>query len=343
MPGVPSVHFTLGHTFSHWDLSPFPLVVLALSVATALWYLRADWSLAARGRHWGGLRTAAFLSGLVFTDLAFCSSVAVYANDYFQAHVLQHLLLMVVAPPLLALGMPSTLFLQTASRRAKERWLRVLRSDGFAVLSHPVTVFALYFGAMFVFFLTPLIGFAMEHMAVMDFFNVVFLAGGTLYWWPMVGLDPIVHWKMTHGFRLMNILIGGGVEAFLGVAILNNSRTIAPMYSLAGTHSGGALLWVSTEFVSLGAFLPIYIQWMRSEDRIGAREDARSDRAAATDAATGGGGTATPIAAPRPSVNRPLSAWEAAFAAKGGHLPTLQAHRPPPAPPGADSAPGPAR
>lgn len=316
--------FSLGHTFTRFDLSAFPLCVLAASIALAAWYLRCEWALAARGRSWNPWRTASFLAGLFSVDVAICSSVALYSGTYFQAHIVQHLLLMTVAPPLLALGAPSTLLLQTAGRRTKERWLRLLRSTPFAVVSHPVTVFFLYFGVMFAFFLTPLIGYSMDHMALMDVMNVVFLGGATLYWWPMVGIDPILHWRMTYGFRLINILIGGGVEAFLGVAILADAKTAAPMYSLASTHAGGALLWVATEFVSLGAFAPIFVQWMRSEERAAVREDRRLERATAEDAVSGTG-----FVQPSSSAWRE-SNWQAAFAAKGGAVPLLQDRRPDP-------------
>ena len=80
---------------------------------------------------------------------------------------------MVVAPPLLALGAPSTLLLQTAGRGTKKRWLTVLRSRPFSVLTFPVLVWFFYFGAMFAFFLSPLVNIAMHHMDLMDAFNAV--------------------------------------------------------------------------------------------------------------------------------------------------------------------------
>jgi len=317
------LHFTVHNTFLEWQMSAFPLAVLAVLVLLAVWYLHADWALALRGRRWHGTRTAAFLSGLVAIDLAFQSPVASYTTTYFQAHVLQHLLLMVVAPPLLALGAPSTLLLQTASRKTKERWLSVLHSGPFAVISHPLSAWGLYFGTMVIFFTTPLINVAMNHMALMDAINVVFLFGGTLYWWPMIGIDPIVRWKMDYGARMLNILLGSAVEAFLGVAILADAKPVASMYSLSSTHSGGALLWVSTEFVSLAAFLPIFLQWMHSEERAGVRADAKLDRDQAESLAVAG-------AERTPPLNRPLSAWEAAYLAKAGHLPGITVTDAPP-------------
>ena len=175
------------------------------------------------------------------------SPVATFTASYFQAHVAQHLLLMVVAPPLLALGAPSTLLLQTAGRATKKRWLAVLRSRPFAIATHPVLVWFFYFGAMFAFFLSPLLNFAMEHMALMDAINLAFLLGGTFYWWPMVGLDPIVHWRMGYGARLANLALGVPFESFLGIAIMSQRAPIASMYTLSSTRAGGALLWAATE------------------------------------------------------------------------------------------------
>ncbi len=323
MPGMAGVAFSLHDALTRWQWSAFPLCTVAVLAAAGAWYLRADWQLATRGRRWPAGRTASFFGGLVAIDLAIQSPIATFTMDFFQAHVLQHLLLMVVAPPLLALGAPSTLFLQTAGRRAKQRWLAVLRSHPFAVISHPITTWILYFGVMFAFFLTSLINVAMTHMDLMDAMNVLFLFGGTLYWWPMVGIDPIIHWKMGYGARMLNILLASGVEAFLGVAILADAHPAASMYSLASTHSGGALLWTSTEFVTLGAFLPIYLQWTRSEDRASARADARAERADAAGAAR----LARGESAPREAIA--MNAWEAEWLARTGSIPGLAAPRPP--------------
>jgi putative copper resistance protein D len=318
MSNMARVDFTLHNALTRWEWSAFPLVVLASVLAVGIWYLRAEWALAARGRRWQPQRTASFLCGLLSVDIALQSPVATFTGTYFQAHVIQHLFLMVVAPPLLALGAPSTLLLQTSSRQTKEHWLAVLRSKPFAVISHPFTAWCLYFGVMFAFFLTSAVNVAMNHMALMDLINVVFLFGATLYWWPMVGIDPIIHWKMNHGARMLNILIGSAIEAFLGIAILAQSHPIASMYTLASTHSGGALLWVSTEFVTLLAFVPIFIQWMHAEDRIGARADKAAPRRDGAIEAPGAERAAAPERPHQPT------AWELEWLARRGTVPFEQ-------------------
>jgi hypothetical protein len=119
----------------------------------------------------------------------------------------------------------------------------------------------------------------MEHMALMDAFNLAFLLGGTLYWWPMVGLDPIVHWRMGYGARLANLAIGVPFEAFLGIAIMSQQAPIASMYTLSSTRAGGALLWAATEVATFTGMVPIVLQWVRADDRAGRRADDRATRA----------------------------------------------------------------
>lgn len=277
MPGVHPVPFTLHNVLTHWDVSPFALFVLAVVLGLGVWYLQSVWALSARDRSWGAGRTVSFLAGLVSLDLALQSPVATMTMGYFQAHVIQHLLLMLVAPPLLAMGAPMTLALQTSGRTTKIRLLRILNSRTFKVLSHPLPVWFLYYATMFAFFLTFALDFAMTHMWVMDLINIGFLFGATLFWWPVVGVDPIPHWKMSHGARMVNLLIGVPIESFLALALLTSARPAAAMYSLSSTHSGAGILWVGAEVITFVALIPVFVQWVHSEERQTARLDAELD------------------------------------------------------------------
>ena len=297
------VYFNLHTALLDWQFGPFPLLILAACIAAGVWYLRADWALATRGRKWRAQRTASFFAGLITVDLALQSPVATLTGSYFEAHVIQHLLLMIIAPALMSMGAPMTLILQTSSRRTKTTWLRIFHSKGFAVLSHPLVVWVLYYGVMLAFFLTPLIGFAMNHMWLMDLINLGFLFGATLFWWPMIGLDPIPRWGASYPLRMVNLLIGVPLESFLAIALLSSRQTIAPMYSLSSTHAGAGVLWVLSELLTVVAVIPIYFQWMASEDRKTAREDARLDAEATRAAPSGTYGSAERAKDPRAGWN----------------------------------------
>jgi cytochrome c oxidase assembly factor CtaG len=90
------------------------------------------------------------------------------------------------------------------------------------------------------------------------------------------------------------------VEAILGLALLGNSRPVAPIYSLSSTHAGGALLWIGAELFTFLALIPIFVQWMRAEERKAARYDAQLDAAMA---ATSGLG---PMDAAAPELSLPV-------------------------------------
>jgi cytochrome c oxidase assembly factor CtaG len=94
------------------------------------------------------------------------------------------------------------------------------------------------------------------------------------------------------------------------------------MYSLASTHAGGGMLWTSTEMATVVGFIPIFIQWMRSEERLAVRLDASADRALATvlPATASAGG----------DDDRQRSAWEATWLARTGSVPSWANDRPDP-------------
>ncbi len=290
MHGGRRLGFSLHNLLTHWDTSPFALVVLVAVVAVGAWYVQSSWALSAKGRSWSRWRTTSFLAGLVMVDLALQSSVATYTMGYFQAHMVQHLLLMVAAPPLLAMGAPMTLALQTSSRPVKTRLLGFLNSRGFRWWSHPLPTAALYYGGMFVFFLTSALGVAMNHMWVMDLVNIAFLTASLHFWWPIVGVDYIPHWRMSHGTKMAALLIGIPLESFLALALLTMTKPAAPMYTVASTHAGAGILWVGAELFTFLALIPVFLQWLRFEGRRTSRLDAELDASYAE-----AGTTLTPV------------------------------------------------
>ncbi len=285
LPVAAIVGLTVGHPpaanlhnlLLDWLWKPFPIGVDIALLAVAGWYLHSVDQLDARGRRWSWWRTAAFMSGLLGVWLALCSSVATFAESSFAFHITQKLLLMVIAPPLGALGAPMTLLLQTSNRRFKTGVLRALHSRVFGVVRHPVPVFFMYYLSMYAFFLSGAIGFAMERMWLMDLINLGFLISAMLFWWPMVGVDPIPGGRMSSGLKIINLLMGVPLMSFLGMALMEKRTSVAAMYSLSSTHLGGAELWIAGDAATLLAVIPVYVEWVRSDARLAKRIDARLD------------------------------------------------------------------
>jgi putative membrane protein len=300
--------------------SPFAYATVVVAMGAGMAYLTGVRRLARRGRTWPVFRTAVFLSGLVTVALALASPVSTLVASSFEYHVVQHMLLMVVAAPLLALSAPLTLALQTCSHDTKVVLLKVLHTRTFAAITFPVTVWFLYYGVMFAFFLTPLIGFSMSHMVLMDLFNVVFLLGACNFWWPTIGIDHNPRWKMTHGMRIINLLIGVPFESFLGIALLGGGAA-ASIYTTSQTHVGGGMVWAIGEVSAFVGTAIVMVQWMRDDRRVAAREDRRTlvrqrdDR----ERQVRSGGAPTPVAAPSTAG----SAYEEAYLARGIPVPVI--------------------
>src|SRR5271155_3507832 len=87
-----------------WPFDPWLLAALGLSAGI---YLRGWLALRRRKpQYWHGARLIAFLGGLAIIYLALASPIEPFATLLFQVHMLQHLLLMMAAPPLIWLGAP---------------------------------------------------------------------------------------------------------------------------------------------------------------------------------------------------------------------------------------------
>src|ERR1700723_1250708 len=120
-----------------WEFAP---VVTAIVVVFAALYLWGAWRVGRRhpARPWPWWRTGMFLGGLAVVVLATESGVGAYDDLLFWDHMVQHLMLIMVAPPLLIFGQPMTLLLH-ASRNPLHTWAkRVLRSKVASFLTWPV-------------------------------------------------------------------------------------------------------------------------------------------------------------------------------------------------------------
>jgi len=156
--GPPPV--TVHTLLSAWQHDPPSLVAAGAEVLTAGLYLLGVRRLGRRGRRWPLRRTASFLAGLVLVVIAVQSGLAQYDDTVFAAHVVQHLLLMMVAPPLLALGAPVTLAMQASRRRTQQRLVAITHHFVIRALGNPVVAFASMWGLMFGYFLTPYYAFS---------------------------------------------------------------------------------------------------------------------------------------------------------------------------------------
>jgi cytochrome c oxidase assembly factor CtaG len=232
-------------------------------------------------------RTLAFLAGLAVIAIALMSGIDTYDTTLFSVHMVQHLLLTLVAAPLLALSAPITMLLRAATPKVRRRViLPILHSRFMRVISFPVVAWLVFAGVMWGTHFSPLFDVSLENPVVHDLEHALYLIAGLLFWWPAVGLDPSP-WRMPHPVRAMYVFLQMPQNTFLAVTILNASDVLYPHYAtlvrswgpsaLIDQGIAGGLMWICGDILFLTSMGLILAGWMRHEQVVEAATDRRLD------------------------------------------------------------------
>ncbi|HEY5987185.1 MAG TPA: cytochrome c oxidase assembly protein, partial [Streptosporangiaceae bacterium] len=169
--------------FTQWEFAP--AVTLTVATAGAL-YLWGAWRVGRRhpARPWPRWRTAAFLGGLAVVAFALQSGIGVYDEVLFWDHMIQHLMLIMIAPPMLVVGQPLTLLLH-ASRNPLHAWAkRVIRSRALSFLTWPLFGLLAYIATIVGTHLTALAHEILVNEALHNTEHALYLVVGYLYFLP---------------------------------------------------------------------------------------------------------------------------------------------------------------
>lgn len=271
-----------------WVLDPGPVLLV---VVAGVLYAGGVRRLARRGRAWPVPRSVGFMSGLGLVVVATCSGLARYDTVLFGLHVVQHMLLGMVAPLLLALGAPITLALQASSRPTQRGVLRILHSTPVVALTHPVVAWVLFGGTLFGLYFSPLFELSLRNDLVHGAVHLHFLAVGSLFCWTALGIDPVRR-RMPHGARVLFVLLAVPFHAVLGLALLSSTQplaggfyeTVRPEWAgtvLGDQRAGGGALWAFGDLFGLLATGIVLAQWMSHEEQVARRHDRQLERAVA--------------------------------------------------------------
>ena len=252
------------HHLNQWHLG---VVANLLLVSALLFYGFAT----RRVPSWPRARSAYFYLGLLVTFLATQTVLGVYDMEYFSDHMIQHLLLIMVAAPLFALSAPLELAYEAGNVRVR----RVLDSRVMKSVTHPLIGFAAYFVFIPVTHLTGLFKLMMEHAWVHHLEQIGFLVVGYLFFRVAFGLERGV--TIHRGLRLVYIMAAVPVDTFTGLALMMSSNlpyrgygAMSPTGSttssiLANYHLGGAIMWIGGDALMLLACIPVTVAWVKWE------------------------------------------------------------------------------
>jgi putative membrane protein len=278
-----------------WRFDPLVAVPLAMTAAAYVLAVRTVNRAHPHNRH-PRTRTWCFMSGLGAIGLALASPIEAYEGVLFSVHMIQHLLLMLVAAPLLLAGGPITLTLRVSTPSVRRRLLWVLHSPLVKAISFPVVAWVLFAAANWGWHFSTLYDQALESELLHYVQHATFLAAALLFWWPITGVDPSP-WRMPYPVRLFYLFLALPQNSFLGVALLSTGAVLYPHYltnarswgpsPLEDQHLGGMLMWVAGDIAFLAGMALVILVWMRVEERKTTKLDERlaAERAARGDEA----------------------------------------------------------
>jgi cytochrome c oxidase assembly factor CtaG len=254
-----------------WQFAPVVTGFVVLAAGLYLWGV-----VRVRRRHparpWPLVRTALFLGGLAVVVIATQSGVGSYDDVLFWDHMVQHLLLLMVAPPLLVVGQPATLLLH-ASRNPVHTWAKkLLRSHVVTWLTWPPFGVVLYVGVIVGTHLTGFMNVVLANETVHNAEHALFLVAGYLYFLPLLGREPI-RWKVSYPSRIFLLFIAMPVDAFTGLVLGSESSNPFPNLAvgrpswapspLSDVHIGGAVMWVGGAGLMFVLLLTVFFAWSR--------------------------------------------------------------------------------
>ncbi|WP_133976892.1 cytochrome c oxidase assembly protein [Kribbella voronezhensis] len=285
-PGDQIAPFTPSRLLTAWTFEP---VLLAVIIVVGGLYLYGVRRLRARGDKWPVSRTLAFVGlGLGSAVIATQSALGTYDTVLISVHMAQHMILSMLTPLAMALGAPVTLALRTLPANPRKWLLSVLHSRLAKVLCFPLIGFTLFVLSPWVLYFSGWYDATLRSAVLHDLLHFHFIVVGSLFFWPLLGLDPVPG-RVIYPFRLMLTFLTLPFHAFLGITIMSANKLIAedwytsfgrswPPSPLRDQYIAGGLLWGSGDIVGIVFFAVLFVQWVKQSQREAKREDRRLDR-----------------------------------------------------------------
>ena len=288
--GVSAPEPVLPDVLAAWSFDPTVIVPVALLATAYLWAVRRV-DRVHPANPVPSIRPVCWLLGLGAILLALQSPIERYDTTLFSVHMVQHILLTLIAPPLLALGAPITLLLRVSRPETRRLLiLPVLHSLPVRIVTFPVVTWLLFALAMWGTHFSPIFNQSLEDPAVHQLEHAFYLVAGCLFWWPVVALDPSP-WRMSEPVRILYTFLQMPQNSFLGLAIVSATAPLYAHYATLARDWGpavledqamaGAAMWIVGDLVFLTAILGIIVGWMHREELQSRAADAREDAARA--------------------------------------------------------------
>jgi putative membrane protein len=253
---------------TEWNLDPSLLIGLVLFCGIYLYGVgplrqRFGWASEVNQR-----QIVLFLSGAFAIFVALVLPLDEIGDHYlFSAHMVQHLLLTLVMPPLVLLGTPGWLLRPVLQRR--------LIADAAKTLTKPVVAFLVFNGVFITYHVPAIYELALENDTLHIFFHLLLMATGVITWMPI--LSPLAELpRLSYPLQVLYLFFESIPQTLLAAVITFSNSVLIPTYmdaprvfgisAIEDQQAAGLIMWVVGAIVYLSALTIVFFKWFGNED-----------------------------------------------------------------------------
>jgi putative membrane protein len=224
-------------------------------------------------------KALAFLLGVTLMFLSLASPLDVGADRLLSLHMLQHVFLTTIGPPLVLLGLPDAMLRPVFSNPS------ALRAG--KLLFHPVTTGAIFIVNMWFWHVPPVYDLAVTNLEVHVVMHFAFMGSGLLFWWPVIQPSSLLP-RVGDGARLLYLFATGMPMALLAMLFFASNGVIYDYYEqpdwlwgispMDDQQIAGLVMGALGEAASFAAITLLFFRFLdREEAEAEARTQGRAD------------------------------------------------------------------
>ena len=271
---------SLADFLSAWDLSVYVMVILlALLSIYAIGGFRLGRR--SRSRRGTGFRDIYYLIGIGAVFVALSSPIDVYSGDLFFIHMIQHLLLVMIAAPFILLSSPVANILWSCPLRLRHYLGGFMNRTGIfrQVLrgaTIPIIAWFMYVVTFWVWHSPGFYNAALSSDGLHVIEHAMMFGSGIVFWWPVIGPAPLKS-HMPHPLKFLYLFLALFQNIILAAILTFAEWPVYSYYQVVPNHWGiggewdqqlaGVLMWIPGTMMYFVAISIIFFAWLEQEER----------------------------------------------------------------------------
>jgi cytochrome c oxidase assembly factor CtaG len=259
--------------FCTWEFHPTVVIGCAALLAVYMFFARGKFN----------RQTLNYSLGVLVLFLALVSPIDPLGDDYlFSAHMMQHMMLGIVAPVLLVAGIPESF---------ARAWLKlpfISKIERF--LGNPILALIVANATFWVWHLPSLYNLTLENETIHIMEHLMFIATGCMLWWPV--FKPIPEGRLNPMSAIIYMGIAASLSTILGIIFTISDTPYYESYAhphdelgalkliredwglsqIADQQLGGAIMWEPAGAIFLWAMMVVITKWFKQDSELGAAD-----------------------------------------------------------------------